>query len=247
VPVLPGAEPFAGGDGPVGVVVVHGFTGSPASTVPWGRHLVNAGYRVVVPRLPGHGTRWQDLARTRWTDWFDEVRHAYDTLTGQCDRVVAAGLSVGGALSLRLAETEPALAGVVVVNPSLATERRDAPLARFLAPLVPSFPGVVNDIARPGQDEVGYHRLPLKAFVSLQDLWRVVTADLGDVTCPVRMFRSRVDHVVEPRSARVLAEGLAVPLQETVLEDSFHVATLDNDASVIFDGTVQFLRTVVAS
>lgn len=245
--MLPGAEPFAGGDGPVGVVVVHGFTGSPASTVPWGRHLVDAGYRVVVPRLPGHGTRWQDLARTRWTDWFDEVRRAYDTLAGECEHVFAAGLSVGGALSLRLAETEPALAGVVVVNPSLATERRDAPLARILAPFVPSFPGVVNDIAKPGQDEVGYHRLPLKAFVSLQDLWRVVLTDLGAITCPVRLFRSRVDHVVEPESARVLAEGLAVPLQETVLEDSFHVATLDNDAPVIFDGTVQFVRTVLAS
>lgn len=247
VPVLPGAEPFAGGDGAVGVVVTHGFTGSPASTVPWGRHLVEAGFRVVVPRLPGHGTHWRDLQRTRWRDWFDEVRRAHATLAAECDHVVAAGLSVGGALSLRLAEVEPTLAGVVVVNPSLATARRDAPFARFLAPLVASFPGVANDIAKPGQDEVGYDRLPLKAVVSLQQLWGVVTADLGRITCPVRLFRSRVDHVVEPRSAEVLAAGLTVPLQETVLEDSFHVATLDNDAPAVFDGTVAFIRSVVTS
>ena len=245
--VVPGAEPFEGGDGPVGVVVVHGFTGSPASTVPWGRFLVEAGHRVVVPRLPGHGTRWPDLNRTRWTDWFDEVQRSYDRLAGDCDRVFAFGLSVGGALALRLAETRTGpdgVAGVVAVNPSLATERRDAPLARYLAPFVPAFPGIINDIKKAGADEIGYSRIPLKAFVSLQQLWRVVVADLGAVTCPVELYRSRVDHVVEPRSGQVLAAGLRAPFREIVLEDSYHVATLDNDAPVIFDGSVQFIRSV---
>lgn len=246
MPVVPGAEPFSGGDGRVGVVVTHGFTGSPASTVPWGRHLVEAGFRVVVPRLPGHGTRWQDLNHTRWPDWFEEVRRAYASLAAECDQVFAAGLSVGGALSLRLAEVTPQVAGVVVVNPSLGTQRRDAAFARYLAPFVPAFPGIVNDIARPGADEIGYPRIPLKAFVSLQDLWRVVVADLGEITCPVRLFRSRVDHVVEPWSADLLRAGLPLPPTETVLEDSWHVATLDNDAPVIFDGTVQLIRSVLA-
>lgn len=241
MPVLDGAQPFDGGQGPVGVLLIHGFTGSPASMRPWAEHLVAAGMRVKAPRLPGHGTRWQDLNVTRWPDWYAEAQRGFRALQGECDRVFAGGLSVGGALTLRLAEQEPALAGAVVVNSSLGTDRFDARFARFLAPLIPSFPGVANDIKKPGQDERGYNRIPLKAFVSLQQLWKVTVADLGAVSCPVLSFRSQVDHVVEPTSGRLLAGGLRAPYEEVVLENSYHVATLDNDAPMIFDRTVEFI------
>lgn len=241
MPLLPGAEPFEGGDGPVGVLVTHGFTGQPRSVKPWARHLVEAGYRVRAPRLPGHGTRWQDLNVTRWPDWYGEVQRGYQALRSECDQVFACGLSVGGALTLRLAEQEPELLGAVVVNPSLATERRDAAFARYLAWAIPSFPGVANDVKKAGADEGGYDRVPLKAFVSLQELWGLTVGALGDITCPVRLYRSRIDHVVEPRSGQLLAAGLRAPFEEIVLEDSFHVATLDNDAPTIFDGTVDFI------
>ena len=69
-PVWPEARPLRLGDGPVGVVVSHGFTGSVQSIAPWARALAEPapgwpGARVVAPRLPGHGTHWRDLARTR--------------------------------------------------------------------------------------------------------------------------------------------------------------------------------------
>ena len=69
--VMPGAEPFSRDDGTLGVLLSHGFTGSPASMKPWGQYLADRGYTVRVPRLPGHGTRWQDLNAVGWVPWRD--------------------------------------------------------------------------------------------------------------------------------------------------------------------------------
>src|SRR5664279_2415957 len=146
VPVVPGAEPFAADGGPIGAVLCHGFTGSPWSMRPWAEHLAAAGLAVTVPRLPGHGTRWQELNQTRWEDWYGELERAFDALRGRCDAVFVMGLSVGGTLSLRLAEQRGTeVAGVVVVNAQLTTERKDAKLLPLLAPVIPSLPGVADD------------------------------------------------------------------------------------------------------
>jgi carboxylesterase len=155
------------------------------------------------------------------------------------------GLSMGGTLTLRLAELRAEqVAGIVVVNASLASERKDAKLAPLLSRVVPSFPGVGSDIKKPGAEELAYDRVPLKAFASLQKAWPVVCADLSKITCPVLVYRSAVDHVVEPISGRVLLEGLAGgTVEERVLQDSYHVATLDNDAPAIFAGSLDFVRT----
>ena len=154
------------------------------------------------------------------------------------------GLSMGGTLVLRLAEQRAdEVAGVVVVNASLASERKDAKLAPLLSRVVPSFPGVGSDIKKPGVEELAYDRVPLKAFASLQKAWPVVRGDLSKITCPVLVYRSAVDHVVEPVSGRVLLEGLAGgTVEERVLHDSYHVATLDNDAPAIFAGSLDFVR-----
>src|SRR5689334_6828638 len=101
---MPGAEPFEAEGGPVGVVLSHGFTGTPQSLRPWAEYLAAAGFTVSLPLLPGHGTRWQDLNATRWTDWYGEIERAFDRLRGRCDQVFAGGLSMGGTLVLRLAE-----------------------------------------------------------------------------------------------------------------------------------------------
>ncbi len=246
--VLPGAEPFsavgAGPAGRIGVVVVHGFTGTPQSVRPWAEHLAAAGLTVSVPLLPGHGTRWQDMNRTRFSDWYGEVERAFDGLRERCDAVFAMGLSMGGTLVLRLAEERgDEVAGAVVVNASLATERKDARLLPLLSRVLPSFPGIGSDVKKPGVVELAYDRLPLAAANSLQQAWRLVRGDLARISCPVLVFRSRVDHVVEPVSGRLLLEGLTrCQVEERVLEDSYHVATLDNDAPAVFAGSLAFVR-----
>jgi carboxylesterase len=244
VSVLPGAEPIDLPGGPVGVLLSHGFTGTTASMRPWAEHLSAAGFTVAAPRLPGHGTRWQDMNKTRWADWYGEIERAFDDLRGRCTSVFAMGLSMGGTLVLRLAEERAGqVAGVVVVNASLASERKDVKLAPLLSKVIPSMAGVGSDIKKEGVQELAYDRTPLKAFTSLQSMWPVVRKDLYKITCPVLAYRSRVDHVVEAVSGRVLVEGCAGgTIEERVLENSYHVATLDNDAPAIFAGSVDFIR-----
>jgi len=245
VGVLPGAEPFAADGSEVGVLLSHGFTGSPQSLRPWAEHLAAAGLTVRLPRLPGHGTRWQDLNDTRWPDWYGELERAFDDLRGRCRQVFGMGLSMGGTLVVRLAEQRPAeVAGLVLVNPSLGTERKDVKYALpLLHRVVPSLAGIGSDIRKPGVTELAYERTPLRAMHSLSRLWPLVVADLGLVTAPVLLYRSRVDHVVEPMSGRLLRDGASsTDVSEVILEDSYHVATLDHDAPAIFAGSLDFVR-----
>ena len=244
MPLLPGAAPYSADGGPIGVLVCHGFTGSPQSMRPWAEHLAAAGFTVRLPRLPGHGTTWRELNATRWPDWYAEVERAHAELADRCETVFAAGLSMGATLATRLAEQKGAgIGGLVLVNPSYGTDRFDARFAKCIGWLVKSRPGIGSDIKKPGVTEECYDRTPVQAFASLQELWKVVVADFARLTAPVLMFRSRADHVVEPLSARLLLDGAtSTTVREVMLDDSFHVATLDNDAPAIFDGSVAFIR-----
>jgi carboxylesterase len=246
---MPGAEPFHHDGGRVGVLLCHGFTGTPQSLREWAQALADAGYTVRLPLLPGHGTRWQEMNRTRWTDWYAEVDGAFAELRAGCDAVVVVGLSMGGALALRLAEEHgAAVAGVVVVNPSVSGED---PRMRLVLPwarhLVPSFPGVGSDIKKAGSTELAYDRSPLHAAHSLTRLWKVVADDLARVRQPLLLLRSATDHVVPASSsAQVLAGVSSTDVTEVVLADSFHVATLDNDAALIVASSLDFIARVTS-
>jgi carboxylesterase len=232
----------------VGVVLSHGFTGTPASMRAWAQHLADAGYSVRLPLLPGHGSDWREANTSRWPQWYGAIELAYDELAQQCDIVFAFGLSMGATLVTRLAEVRPEVAGLVLVNPSYGTERKDAKFARFISWAVPSRPSIGGDIKKPGVSEPANDRTPIKAFVSLQNLWRVTLADLGRVRAPILLLRSRVDHVVEPLSARLLIAGAtSTTVREVILEDSYHVATIDNDAELIFASSVEFIEAVCAT
>jgi carboxylesterase len=246
---ITGAEPFQADGGPIGVVLSHGFTGTPASMRPWAQHLADTGYTVRLPLLPGHGTSWQEANRTSWPEWYGAVEAAYRETAERCQVVFAAGLSMGGTLVTRLAEQHgDGIAGLVLVNPAFATRRRDARFARYVSWAVKSRPGIGGDIKSPGTREPGYERMPLPAFVSMQRLWRVTVDDLPRLTAPVLLYRSVIDHVVDPSSAAVLkARASATTIREELLHDSYHVATLDNDASRIFTGSVEFFAALAAA
>ncbi len=242
------ARPELTGDRRIGVLLSHGFTGSPASMRPWGEFLAEAGYAVEVPRLPGHGTSWQEMNTTRWADWYAELTRAFEKLSAENDAVVLAGLSMGGALVLRLAADHPdRIAGVIVVNPAVATKRLDVKLLPVLKHLVPSFPGITNDIKKPGVDEYGYTKSPLKAAHSMMSAWPALIDDLPRVTAPLLYFRSTVDHVVDDLSQPLITGRVSSrEVVERRLEESFHVATLDNDAPQIFEESAAFIAQVTA-
>jgi esterase/lipase len=249
IDVMPGGEPFEfpGGDGPegrTGVLLVHGFTGTPMSMRPWGEHLAAQGFTVRCPLLPGHGTHWQDCNRSTHDQWSATVGEAFDALAAECDRVFVAALSMGGTLAVRLAETRPDdVAGLVLVNPSLLTQRLDAKLLPLLARLTPSWAPIASDIKKPGITELAYPKLPTRAMMQLRSLWAATRADLAKVTAPVIVYRSREDHVVEAVSTQMLLAGVSsADATEVVLENSYHVATLDNDAPTIFEGSAAWIR-----
>jgi carboxylesterase len=230
----------------VGVLLVHGFTGSPAPLKPWARALADQGYAIEVPLLPGHGTRWQDLNRVSWTDWYAEAETAFDRLRATCDALVVAGLSMGGSVALRLAEMRGSqISGVVLVNPFVSSTRKELVALPVLKHVVPSLRGVVNDIKKPDQDEHGYERLPLKGLAAITEMWKVVVPDLKLVTQPVLYFRSSVDHVIDASSSATVLRGISsTHVEERMLENSYHVATLDHDADRIFAESAEFVARV---
>jgi carboxylesterase len=249
VPVLPGAEPFSADGGDVGVLLCHGFTGCPQSLRPWAEALARAGYTVRLPLLPGHGTTWQDMNRTSWRQWYDEVDSAFTQLRNRCSAVFVAGLSMGGALALRLAEQHgDEVAGLVLVNPAVRPRDRRLLALPVLRRVTTSFPPVGSDIKKPGAAELAYDRLPLHALASSLQLFADVRAHLNRVDQPLLLLHSAVDHVVEPsNSAAVLAGISSADVTEIVLEDSYHVATLDNDAERIEKESIAFVARLSES
>ena len=244
MPVRPGAEPFTHDGGSTGVLLCHGFTGSPASMRPWAEYLAAEGLSVSLPRLPGHGTNWQEMARTRWEDWFAELSRSFEELSKRAGDVFVMGLSLGACLGLRLAEVHgEQVRGLVLVNPSLAPDSKLFMLAPVMKRLVRSLKGITDDIKKPGVTELGYDRVPVRAAATLPQLWKITRDGLGDLTQPVLVYRSTEDHVVGPPSMRALRAGLrSGQLTVRSCEDSYHVATLDNDAPAIFAGSLDFVR-----
>jgi carboxylesterase len=215
---------------------------------PWAEHLAAAGLTVEVPLLPGHGTVWRDMNSTGSDDWYAHVEGTLLDLARRCDEVFVMGLSMGGALSVRLAQRHPGLVrGLVLVNPSLVVEDYRlpliAPFRRLVARLLPSTPGLSSDVAKDDTSEGGYDRVPVAAAATLPKLWRAVQEGMSGLRAPVLAFRSTEDHVVRPESLRMLARR-AVNTTVTIhlLHDSYHVATLDHDAPAIFDGSLAFVR-----
>jgi carboxylesterase len=235
------AQPFQTDGGRVGVLFCHGFTGSPWSLLEWARVTADAGYRVSLPRLPGHGTTWQELNLTSWRDWYAAVERAFLELRANCDRVFVAGLSMGGALALRLAEKYPdEVAGLVLVNPAVTGFAKMTALPA-LQLVRASAKAIGSDIADPGVDEFAYERTPLRAAYSMMKMWVDVRACLDLVSCPLLVFRSATDHVVPAAStALVLRHVSSDEITERVLPRSYHVATMDHDKEQIFRESLEF-------
>jgi carboxylesterase len=252
VSVRPGAEPYAHDGNDVGVLLCHGFTGNPSSLRPWAETLATAGHTVRVPRLPGHGTTWQEMGRTTWADWYGEVDTAFRALRERSRIVIVAGLSMGGALALRLAEQHGSadgggVDGLVLVNPAVRMADWRLALVPVVRWIVPSFPPVASDIKKPGGVEDAYGKIPPHAVHSMLQGYRTVVTDLPAVSQPVLLFRSPEDHVVPAASSALILDRIAsTQAEEVLLPDSYHVATLDNDAPMIFERTLTFVERIAA-
>lgn len=235
-PTTPGAAPAPA------VLLIHGFTGSRTAMAPWAEAFEAVGYDTAVPTLRGHETRWQDMLPVSYGAWIEQTEQAFDELAAAHRRVFVAGLSMGGALALHLA-TRREVAGLLLVNPGLVIDSRVAPYAKYLRRAVRTVGAISNDIALPGADEKAYPRTPVAAVAQLHRLFEQTRRRLPLVTGPVLLFRSATDNVVSSASVDALLRGVGehVAVERIDLPRSRHVATLDYDAKLIFDTSIEFI------
>ncbi len=228
----------------LGILVLHGFTGSPWSMRPVAEYFAHQGYAVEMPLLPGHGTQWEDMLDVTKDDWLAEVDRAYWRLRKADHPVVVIGLSMGGMLAIRQSIRREVV-GTVLINPFVTDP---TPLLRFAFLLSRSSvttQGITSDIAKPGVDEGGYLRVPLAATAELHRLGKETRRMLSCLTAPVLYFRSTNDHVVSDESHQFFQKTVHCPVQFIELPRSYHVATLDHDAPMILEKSYEFVQAIL--
>jgi carboxylesterase len=245
--IIAGCEPWSADGGPHGTLVVHGFTGNPQGLRGLAEAFAAGGFAVELPLLPGHGTTVEDMVTTRWDDWSGAAEAAYRSLAERVDKVVVAGLSMGGTLSCWLAERYPEIAGVVLVNTVVDVPAEMlGPLQELVAGGVDRIPAIGNDVADPAAREKAYDATPLEPLLSLGAAAAHVRADLPKLACPALILTSTQDHVVDPLNSEIIAGAISGPVERVTLERSYHVATLDYDKELIEERAVDFARRVTA-
>jgi carboxylesterase len=243
-PILDGAEPWASSGDERGVLVLHGFTGTPQSMRGVAERLASDGFTVELPLLPGHGTCPEDLQHATWEDWCQAASNALQDLQDRCRSVSVVGLSMGGALACWLAARHK-VAALALVNPAAVPMDQEVStqLSWLLNEGTDFIPGIGSDIADPEGRELAYDRVPLRAALSLNRGLEQLVAELSDIEAPVLLLTSRVDHVVPPEAAAAISDGVQGPVKRVVLEKSYHVATLDLDRELIERLISEFLSS----
>lgn len=228
----------------VGVLFIHGFTGSPASIAPWAHAVAAAGYTVSALLLPGHGDDWRKMNSTTWRDWYDEVDRGVRRLKEEVHEIVIAGFSMGGALALRYAAIHPEnVKALLLLNPAVYDPRPSLKLTSVARFFMKTLPPSGSDIAKPNPPIHGYRETPVNALHSLRKLWRDLAMHLKDVTAPTLLIRSVQDHVVPIASLDLVLKSISSTVRrEVLLEKSYHVAALDYDAPLLESESIDFLR-----
>ncbi len=240
--ILPGCEPFSVKNGPLGVLVLHGFTGNPTSMRPLAERLAAQGYSVELPRLPGHGTSVEDMMTTDWSDWSGAALEAYDELAQRSERIGVVGLSMGGGLTAFLGEQRSNMSALVYINPLVKPLGDDVleGIDALLESGVESFESIGSDIKKEGAAELSYSATPLACAKSLFAGVKDVHENLSKIKAPGLLLSSRDDHVVPPENGDDLVALSGAPIERIWLDDSYHVATIDNDQELVEKATIAF-------
>lgn len=237
-------SPGKGENKKVGILLVHGFTGSPASMRPWAEYLNQRGYTVSVPLLPGHGTKPADLNLVKWQEWPAKVESDLNTLLQECEKVFICGLSMGGGTTLNVATRySQQLAGIILVNPMIHVRFVPHQLAWVISRFQKMRDSVGDDIKRPGITEYGYDSLPAVGVYQLLKMLSYTRKRLHDVTTPLQLFHSVEDHTLPVSNTEIIMAGVnSREKQRIELINSYHVATLDYDQELIFENSRVFIE-----
>jgi len=238
--------PFFLEGGPVGALLIHGFTGSPPEMRLIGDTLHRRGITVSGPLLPGHGTSVEDMNRCRWTDWTGHVEKALGKLQASCEIVFVGGLSMGSVLTLYLAARHPKLRGAIAYSPAVWPADRLiylAPVLKYLIPKRPKSEG--SDLTDPEADLRlwSYEQYPTFAAHEFLKLLHRARRLLPQVTCPLLIVHSTLDQSIHPTSARRTHERVGSPDKEWVtLHNSGHCITVDSEWETVAEKTHAFIQ-----
>jgi carboxylesterase len=242
--VMKGAEPFRFEGNGTGVLVSHGFTGTTQSVRPLGEALAEEGFTVMGPRLAGHGTSMEDHAQSTALDWISSIEEGLTWLRQRTPNIFFAGLSMGGMFALYFAATRPELVrGIIPINACVFLNAPDLARVVFDPQAPATVPGVGSDVKAEGVEELVYPEVPVPPLKEFMALMRVTDDLLPTITAPALILQSTEDHVVPPENGPHIQEKLGSEDKELVrLENSYHVAPLDNDKDLIAERTTRFIR-----
>lgn len=245
------AVTFAGG--PQGVLLIHGFTGSPWEMRSLGAWLHREGRTAHVVRLAGHGTTPEDMEATTAEDWYGSARAGLDALEQHTRDNVVVGQSMGALLALRLAAEEPArVRKVVLLAPALVTAMSWLP---WVAPLIPlsvaasagrlrfvpkGESDVADDEARASSPS--YRATPLRSVAELVRLQQAVRPMLARLHQPVLVIHARQDHTCPLENVGILQRELPGPVRTLILPESFHVISVDKERHLVAQAVGAFLQ-----
>ena len=256
--------------GRTGVLLIHGLGGTPVEMKSIARRIADAGATVYCCQLAGHCGTESDLVATHWQDWYASADEALAKLEENCDRIIVGGLSMGAILAARLAACEPErVCGVIMLAPTLWYDGWSIPWYSFLLKWFIGTPmgrryrfieaepyGVKDERIRrilvralmSGESiEAG---LPATPSLALRELWRLV-ADfkprLPQIKQCVLVIHAREDEVASLKNAEYLQRHLGGPVETLVLDDSYHLITVDRQRSLVMQRAAEFVETFIRS
>lgn len=240
--IISGAESFFIPGNHTGILICHGFNGTPQSMAYIGECLAKAGFTVYAPLLKGHGTCAEDMETCSYQEWIQDIQDAYNTLKKTCSNIVVMGQSMGGALALLLAGRE-SCCGIITLNAALEVPWyetfKHTSTPRFILEGKP-------DIHDPSAYEITYPSVPLKAVHQLLLLMQESRQNLHHVSCPVLICSSPDDHVVPAYCSMEIFQSISSSEKERIaLPSSYHVASLDYDKDKIVMESLSFIERLV--
>ena len=253
------------GDARLGVLLIHGLTGSAAEMFPVAEALVGR-YPLWVARVAGHDTTVEELARTSWRDWHASAERGLDGLSRVVSRVAVVGLSMGAMLAIRLATAHrERVAGVGLLSPAVALRRPWARrlrvplrmLAAFDARMPPLQRLLARSVATKGNSDIadlavraahpGYRQVPLRALLNLLVLQRLAWHAAPALTQPALVIHAVQDHTCPIEAARLLFARLGGTEKRMVeLAECFHVVTVDCERARVIAEVERFLGDLAA-
>ncbi len=240
-------SPFFLPAGPVGVLLLHGFTGTAREMQPLGEYLHARGITVSAPLLPGHGGTLDQMNCTGWRDWTAGAEAAYTGLKSKCEHCFIAGFSMGSLLTLWIAEHDASMSGIVLYSPALRIADWRLQLTPLLKYFVRSVPTAgVSDLHDPGAARWmgGFARYPVRAVAELVYLRRHVLRNLSRVQTPALVVYATGDRSIHPRSGPETVRHLArqISVEELVLHDSGHAVVADREWETVAEATYRFVQ-----